>query len=1087
MSKPNEFQQKVLDASGNVLVNASAGSGKTSTMIKKIIGLLDKGVNIKNILVITFTVAAASEMKQKLVDKIYENARKNNANYSNLIKQLDYIPFANICTIDSFCLGIFQKYFALVGRDPSSSLIDPDEVLIILNGIIDSVCEEYISSADVAFLDLAKHFSQSRRLDTLKEAIVSLYYFIDSQEDFENYKANVLLNDNINLKIVAYFREYFDKTVSSLLSETTNYFYILPLELKDEIAKINYIKSSLKQVAQEKDMLVALKKLLIICENELPKKISKLAIKDKIKEYYKLLKDVFEEFENYYKLLIESKIDVHKEKLIEIAIKVQEEYFQYKYKRNLVDFNDLKHYTLKILQNDKARDEIRNDLEYIFVDEYQDTDYLQESMLKAISRGDNVFVVGDMKQSIYRFRFAEPKIFYTRMQEYDNLKTGTNIPLSINYRSDERVLNFVNEVCSEIMTDDFCHIDYNDGAQLKAGKNFEKFSQEPACAIYTYTRNSQTEKRKGYYSVKNEILESKNDVEGEFIAGKIKELTTSIMIDDGCGKARAIEYKDIALLAMRRNNFTAILAELDKNGIPYNLDNDTEDVNPDREVLVDFLRILTNMAQDIPLANVLTSKMFDFQLPELLSIQNINPKPTFSEAFYTYSVEDDLKNKIATFLNVLEEYRFKASYMKVTDLLVEVMANGYDAYLLSKGDKAIEKINTFINYVAERKENDSIEAFVYFYDNTYKGNKVKCDNKAITVTTIHKSKGLEYPVVFLVGAHALINNRQNAAKVYTDKDFGVAVKSFDDEAYQVEDNFSTEIFKLKAKIEQRQELARLLYVAITRAQNHLIITGCVTKEEKAKDLYKANSFMDFLLYAKQRNGKFSLYFQEINEENNEPIVVVEREKVASQAIDLAMLDMLYPYQASTKSALKYSVSQIVDRGQDNKAKQLFDHVDVDTGINYHTVLQYIDYNADSKEKINLELLRLIGDNRISEEATKTLDINKLEKIMSSEIMVKARNAKILREQPFMLYTDSIDGATTLQDKVLVQGVIDLLIIDKTVTLVDFKASYGNPNYLKEKYSKQLELYAKAVEKTMGHKVDKKIIYNILLDFTVELD
>jgi ATP-dependent helicase/nuclease subunit A len=1031
-------------------------------------------------------VAAASEMKQKLVNKIYASARENSANYSRLLQQLDNIPFANICTIDSFCLGVFQKYFALINRDPSCGMLDPDEFCAVLNGIIDSVCEEYINAEDEEFFALAQHFSQSRRLDTLKEAIISLYNFVISQENFEKYKVDVLQNENIDAKILDYFRAYFHKRLVLLIDDTSSYMRILPFDDKDEIEKIKYLYSQLNRLTEESDLVVALQNLLILCENKKPKVSKKCLIKDEIKEFYKQLKNAKDEFASYYLLLKDKKEGKHKEKLVEIVLKVQEEYLQYKLKRNLVDFDDLKHYTLQILKNDKAKEEIKSNLDYIFVDEYQDTDYLQEAMLNAISTGDNVFVVGDMKQSIYRFRYAEPKIFYTRMHEYHSLKTGTNIPLSTNYRSDGRILEFVNEACSEIMTEEFCNIDYKDGAMLSAGMTFVKMSEEPACAIYTYTKSAEREKRQGYYSVKEEILENKVDTESVFVVNKIKELVSSTFIDTG-KEQRKIKYKDIALLSMRRKNFKDIMTELDKAKIPYNLDSETSENDERLEVLIDFIRILTNMSQDIPLANVLTSKMFDFELSELISIQKENPQSTFSEAFYTYSVDNLLKKKIDKFLSILEQYRFKASYMKATDLIVEIMSYGYDAYLLSQGEQVIKKINSFIQYIAERKENDSIEEFVYFYDNNYKGNKTNNDNDAITVTTIHKSKGLEYPVVFIVGAQSAINTRQNAAKFYTDKEFGIAVKSFDDEAYKVEDNFATEVFKLKAKTEERQELARLLYVAITRAKNHLIITGCVAKEEKVKDLISANSFMDFFLYVKQRNGKFASYFNEISIENTAEIEVIEEKAVENKQIDLKVLDKKYPYQESTTSIAKYSVSKLLEIGsEDSKVKKLFDHVEADTGTNYHAILQYINYNAKSQEEIQKEISRLVLENRINIEDAKKMDLALLEKIMNGEIISLARNNKTVREQPFMLYTNSIDDATTLQDKVLVQGVIDLVIFSEKVILVDFKASFGSPKYLKEKYSKQLELYAKAVEEIMGYAVDRKVIYNICKNFVVEL-
>ncbi|HOO22543.1 MAG TPA: UvrD-helicase domain-containing protein [Clostridia bacterium] len=1087
--KPNKFQQLVIAAKGNVLVNASAGSGKTSTMIRKIMSLLiDEHADIKKILVITFTVAAAAEMKQKLVNEIYKSSRQGSAQFATLQKQLENVPFANISTIDSFCYGIFRKYFALIKRDPSCVLLDPDDASNILKDTIDRVCEEYIAGNDAAFFDLAKHFTESRRLDKLKDAIKKIYYFITKREDFDLYRKEVLESEENEKRIADYFRAYLDKEIARLSGEASNYMRWAENDAEEKRRAYNFY-CGLEKTKNVAEPITCLESFLNVCAEGSAVYNSikyKKKIEDK-KAFYILFSDAENEFKPYYECLKKPYDNSDTKKLVEATLKVQDEYSSYKAKKNLVDLDDLKHYALEILKDGKAREEIRNSFDYIFVDEYQDTDYLQEKMLGQISKNDNVFVVGDIKQSIYRFRHAEPKIFQQRMRQYDSLKTGQNIPLSTNYRSDQRVLDFVNDVCKEIMTDAFCGIDYQSTSMLTAGKTFEKVSEEPPCAVYTYTDNGDKHKRKGYYSVKNEIIDKEEELEGVFIARKIKELVNNLDIFIPEKGKRKVEYKDIAILGAKRNIFKerGILDALDKAGVPYNLDESEKKRDPDREVLVDFLRILTNMAQDIPLANVLCSKLTDFTTGDLLKIRRESAQVTFWQSFVGYSGDDALRKKIDEFLTFLNTYRFKMSYMKVSDLLVEAMSRGYDAYLLSKGEQCIAKINSFINFIAARKENDSVEEFIEYYDNSYDGNKTSVDTNAVTITTIHKSKGLEYPIVIIAGADSKINTDQFKEKFLTDNDFGIAVKRFDDEAYRVEDTFATKVFRLKLLAEARQEHARLFYVGVTRAQNHLIVTGEVPKKnDKQYDVSEANSFMDFLLYAKQQNANLDACFRDMETDIEAP-AAPKKEEVCAKSPDLSALDEKYKYLAETKHAAKYSVSEIVDN-DDNKVKKLFERTDAITGINYHAVMQYIDFKATTKEAIEREIVRLVEENVLTEEEANSLDIGLLERVMNSEIMALARENKALREQPFMLYTDTI-GGEKLTDKVLVQGVIDLLILDDDVTLVDFKVSFGDPNYLKEKYSAQLNLYSEAVEKIMKQKVGRKVLFNILKGETVTVE
>jgi ATP-dependent helicase/nuclease subunit A len=1086
--KRNEAQQKVLDSRGNILVNASAGSGKTSVMIDKVMQLLLGGVDIRKILLMTFTKASAAEMRERLIKKIYENIRENSSSSTILLNQLDNLPFGNICTIDSFCYGIFQKYFALIKRDPSCVLIEPAQSNLLLLEIIDNVLEEYINSDDKDFLILAKHFSSGRRIDDLKDTIIYLNRFVNSQKDMDHFVNTVLTDEYISKAVFVYFKKYFDRRVAELINSTYIYMRIVLNEkYTEEYNQTKEILDSLQQVKDSEDIKNAMILLINTCNYKTTLKNKDIELKEERKDYYDCLKDAKNEFIEFLEEFINQKEYCSNEskKIIEVLFKVRNLFLDYKVKHNVVDFGDLKYYTLKILESDTAKEEIRENFDYIFIDEYQDTDDMQEKILSSICKDDNVFVVGDMKQAIYHFRYAEPEIFNNRMRSYDNLKKGENITLSVNYRSDGEILKFVNVICNEIMTLDFCDIDYKNQGALAAGKEFEKVNDQPICSINTYVEGKSNEDKSGYYSVKEDIIEEDTYIEGEFIANKIKELADNVEISDKDGK-RKVEYKDIAILTSRRSIWKRFLTELDKKGIPYNISDKLKKKDEDRELLVDFIRLLNNMAQDIPLGNVLMSQMFNFTIEELLTIEKENKQSNFYQSFITYMGNENLMLKIDNFKKEMEEYRFKSSYMKVSDLLINVMSKGFDAYLLAKGKAAIEKVNSFIHFISGVPQNDNLEDFIEYYENTYEGNNMVAQNNAVTITTIHQSKGLEYPIVFLAGVDTSTvgGGNVNQTKIFTDKNLGIAIKYFDDDKCIINDTFATAVFKLKIKQEERQEMARLLYVALTRAKNHLYISGKVPNNVKTKDKFKANSFMDMLIFVKQNNGGFGKYWEDIV--IAESTVVNQKESIVNQEnIDLSSLDVGYKYGISTHSPAKYSVTQLL-HNEDNEAKKLFASTDIDIGICYHTFMQHIDYNATDMHKINIELDRMVSERIFTPNQVESMDKNILLNILNSEIIELARNSKCLREQPFILYTDTIENNNMKQGKALVQGVIDLVILGKEAVLVDFKASYGTPKYLIDKYSRQLDLYAEAVEKVLKYKVGKKVIFNIIRGFAVDI-
>ncbi|MFA6866740.1 MAG: UvrD-helicase domain-containing protein [Clostridia bacterium] len=1076
----NNEQIKVLTTQGNMLVSASAGSGKTSTVIQKIMDIISKGVDIRRILIMTFTKAAANEMKERLIGEIYRKVRLNDANSTVLLNQLNNLPFSNISTIHSFCYELYKKYFAIIKTDPSSEMLDESQSANILEQTIDEIVEDYIAANDQDFLELANHFSRTRKLDDFKDRIRRLNSFLGNIEDLQLFQKN--MEDGTHTKrCMDFMNGLIDENTIEIVTITREYIYVF-----DELSYAEDLENAMKNLG-------ICDKILNI--NSFEDKINLLnylnlsRIKSKgkeITEYYNLIKGQKETLQSILDLGTSENNYADANKMFEVTIKVRNSYMDYKKKHNTVDFDDLGYYSLKILENENARKEIKESFDFIFVDEYQDTNYAQEKMLGLIASEDNVIVVGDPKQAIYQFRGAEPKIFIDRMHIYESMPIGSNIYFTQNYRSDKEILPFVNNIFDEIMTQKYCGIDYKNQSELQGGVDYGKVNDLEKCVIYTYQKDADKEKTEdapnGFYSVKDAIIENKVNIESEFIAGKIIEMANKKLLGLRDNEVRPIKYSDIAILVRTHNQEDEVVSCLKQHGIPVNHKCNGGDILPEREVLIDYLRLLNNINQDIPLANVLLSPLYDFDNSELMEIHNSNRKLRFAEAFLQYTGENKIQLKRDKVVDDIKTFRFQSAYKPISSLIVDIMAmGGYDSYLMTKDKAVVENINVFLENLSGCDYDNNLDDFLFYYDNLYRGDSLTFDNNAVIVTTIHQSKGLEYPIVFLPMTASSLGHIDNSDKLYFDRDLGIGVLDFISDEYKTNDNIATFASKRKKEIKNKQELGRLLYVALTRAKNHLFVIGKETKGDKV--LKKIDSFMGFLEYTKERNANFSKYWQEID--ISQINYDSKQEQISEMKVDLPInLDSLqweYPHINSVAQPAKYTVSQLI--ADDNQAKKIYTSTSPLLGIAYHTVMQYIDYNCTTANDIKKQLNLMKENQIIDDEMLKLIDIDLMCKVMQSEIIKLAQISKVYREQPFMMYTNE---QTLGEDKVLIQGVIDLLIVNENTTLVDFKLSNGNPNYLKNKYKSQLDLYAKAVEMTMKIPVKRKIIYNILLGEVIEI-
>lgn len=1065
----NESQLRALGANGNVLVSASAGSGKTTVMIEKIFSLVKEGYEISRMAIMTFSRAASAEMKNRLIKKLYETVRRGGEEGKRALKQLEAFPFANISTIDGFCYGLMKKYYAVTGADPSAKPMDPDESDALWNECVDKACETALESE--SFLRFAGKYVSSRRFDNVKELIDSLNGFLAVQPD-----GRIFLTKDFTADRKRYFFEEYKKRITAFLTDCNASIAALhDYGMEDEENNLVALSENLKRMSGTADDMFASAEFVASYKKITAKKGRSQTGAEIYKETFGRGKKIAKDIEEYVSLAREKTDEsADLQALFYVTDLAQKLYSERKKRDGKLDFNDLIRFALELLKDKNTAEEIKSSFDFIFVDEYQDTNFLQEELLNGISNGNNVYAVGDVKQAIYQFRYAEPGIFNERLRRYSTLAEGKSVYLNENYRSGKRILDFVNDVCSEIMTEGYCDIDYK-GNLMTAGADYRGDS---SVEIYLSAYKERPASFIGVYSVKEDCATEEEDEEGAFIASRIKSLVGKEKIyRPKSGEWKTTEYGDIAVLTRKAKDGLKVAAALERENIPYSVNDENEEAFYPRDLLVDFIRLCIGEA-DVPVINAISSPIFGFDAEELMEIAVRDTEISFWEAVKSYKGKESIERKAAYFIEYAEELRKKSAFLTVTDLMVKVLSDGLDGYFDSLGNGVGSRISKFLSAIRGLECNRNAGDFVTYYDRSYKGEKPPARPDSVTIMTMHKSKGLEFPIVFLpYSSDSRSENITLKSTFFADKDLGIALKYVDENKEESRDTFATKVLKLKKICDGRRELARLMYVDFTRAENRLVITG---NDIKSPDnVYEINSILGFIKYASKKNPRIKTLFRELPRASTEKKTEENAEKAQ---VDFSYLSEKYRYEKSTVMPGKTSVSELVSAekgavapyGREKSAK-------ADLGTAYHLIMQKTNLAERELDGINSVVATLVKNGEISEEIAGEIDANKVLDLLKTDVIRLASQRKVYREQPFIIARRENDGLT------LVQGVIDLIVEEEDgITVVDFKASGADRETLTERYRPQLELYAEAAEKIFGKKVKRRVLLNLLRNYQAEV-
>lgn len=869
-----EQMQAIKLKGANILVSAAAGSGKTSVLVERIVNkIINDGVDIDKILVVTFTNAAASEMRQRLMDAIYKKIDEN-PNDDNLQRQLMLINKANISTIHSFCLNVIRNNFFEIGISNNFRVADSTEIEIMKQEVIEDIFDEEYESQNEDFTKLLEKYATYNDDAKLKELILRIYEFIQSdpfpdkwlQNAVESY--NIRYEENANgevnsseTKILADFsktdwgRIIVDKAketledckinIESAIQEVDTYPNLIDFisVLKTDLQDIEQIQTSpwdkLYQDLNSKGWQTWPRKSKMSEEEKEAKERAK-AIRDLAKanftEIQKLVrtnsKETVSDINAMYTTL---------KAIQNLVLKFEKEFAKRKREKNIVDFNDIEHLALKILVDDDGNPtEIakKYDFNEIEIDEYQDSNSVQEYILNSVSNGHNIFMVGDVKQSIYKFRQANPKLFMGKYNEYNlpgnnenrDIEQNTKILLYKNFRSRKNILDITNLVFNNIMSKKLGEIEYTEEEALNLGASFD----EPSIDCETELNIIETEEAED--EEVQEVVENAA-LEARLVAKKIKELNKA-----------GQPYKNMTILLRSPKSVASIYEkELMDEGIPVFSDITTEYLNTiEIDTVMSLLKIIDNPLQDIPFVTVLRSEIGGFTDNELIEIRlvdrNVSYYRAFEKAKDSNDIRPELKEKINQFINLLKDLKEEEKTKPLDELIWNIYnKTGYYHYVGLMPDGTLRQANLKKLFEKAREyEKISLKGlfnFILFMEKvgTSSGSidsaRIIGENDdVVRIMSIHKSKGLEFPIVFLCNANKKFNLKDMNEKIVLDNNLGIGANYIVD---GIEfPTIAKDAIKIKANKEAISEEMRVLYVALTRAKEKLIIVGTSDNVEK---------------------------------------------------------------------------------------------------------------------------------------------------------------------------------------------------------------------------------------------------------------
>ena len=1179
-------QQKVIDLRNrNILVSAAAGSGKTAVLVERIIRRLtedDTPTDVDRLLIVTFTEAAAAEMKERISAAIEKKLEERPGDI-RLERQATLIHSAQITTIHSFCLAVIRDHFHVIGIDPGFRIAEEGELKLLKQDVLEELLEECYAEAKEEFLDFTERFGSGKSDKKIEEIILKMYEYSRSYprpdrwldqcvKAYASEDLEVRAEERVRMR-AADIERVLERGLKICEEPDGPYMYgdmldsdLQELEQLQQAENFDAMYSAAagfkwKRLSSRKDDTVSPDK------KEKVKKLreqAKSLLKGMQEDYFYAPREVWQQdMQDALPSVVT---------LTELVKRFAHMLDEKKRLRNMIDFNDMEQFALAILTEEKDGElvpsavagEYQDRFDEVMIDEYQDSNLVQETILTSVSRvsrGEyNIFMVGDVKQSIYSFRLSRPELFMEKYNTYSLKDSVTQrIDLHKNFRSREEVLDSVNDIFRQIMKKELGGIEYDDSAALYPGAEFPPLpsGKEDFC--------------------KSELLlldkedtggEDERQAEARMIARRIRELIRDgVVLDKETREYRRVQYRDIVILTRSIRGWAEVFSSvLGEEGIPaYSVSREGYFETYEVSVLLDYLKILDNARQDLPLAAVLTSVFGGLNTRELAEIRIAYPNVPFYEAAAMCAESDaaedacmeELRGKLRRFYDQVRYFREKVPYTPIHELLEEIIdKTGYGLYIAAMPGGAQRMANVemlteraaafegtsykglfnFVRYIAQLKK----------YDVDY-GEAGIMDEQADTVRimSIHKSKGLEFPIVFVAGMGKKFNTQDTKGSVLLHPDWGAGVDLIDLKRRTKTPTFLKKMIREETALENLAEEMRILYVALTRAKEKLIMTGAakITEDGAVSDISSvfraegAKCYLDWVLpcilsdetgKVKQESPVEVSVFgaEDLTPQQEEVQAEVMAEDVLRNWDDSqvyepelrerldAQIDYVYPFEDEGKMKLKFTVSELKKWASlaEEAGEEMYEEPVVvplipeflkeeeiltgaPRGSAYHKLLELLDFTVDyDVENLTAAVQQLRQEGRLTDEMAECIrpkDILRFLGCRSGRRMADAaRNGKLYKEQPFVLSVDAseIYPEDCSGEKILVQGIIDVYFEEPDgLVVLDYKTDkVRTGNELKEKYHAQLDYYAQALEQLMEKPVKEKIIYSFTLGEEIEV-
>lgn len=1164
---------------GSVLVSAAAGSGKTAVLVERVIRRLtdkDNPCSAEDLLIVTFTRAATAQMREKIGAAILKRLSEDPTD-RHLRRQYMLLPFAKICTIDSFCNDLVRENFHALGISPDYSLLDNETAVIMKNDVCEAMLERaYEEDSDGRFSELSDMMSSGSSDEDFAKLIIKMYdistaypfpdLWLDSLiEEYSQPDINKSCWGGIIKKYVCDMLDYCVSSSNDMMTAMESDPIVADAYGAAVQSDINMYAELREKINSDWDeALEAFKTVKYMSLGRVPKGYES-ETKNVVTTARKKLKDLLKKVPGIMCVSSEEHADDMRllrdpvTKLIELVKQFGREYSAEKDKMNSADFSDILHCALNLLavsdgsggyiKTDLAR-ELSSHYVEILVDEYQDINEAQDMIFRAISANENnLFTVGDVKQSIYRFRQAMPEIFLRRRSTTHSFESGEyplGITLGSNFRSRVGVTSCVNYIFRQLMSTEAGELEYDDSEALNAAAKYPE-RDTPDCELHVVTDKGN----------RADTLEAQARYVAKYIERTVRE--GKMLVTKG-GALHPASYGDFCILLRTAKNVSSVYANaLSERGIPV-FSPETGGFFEAAEIsfILSLLRVLDNPVQDIPLAAVMLSPLFGFSAGELADIRaSAKERLEAGEAEPLYrsvaASADEGDEKAAAFLKKIESLRRLSLTLSAGELVRRVCEEtGFDAIVgaMPDGERRRLNVGLLCDY-AEKYEaagNLGLSGFIRFIDKVARTSgdlataaRPSENADIVRIMTVHQSKGLEFPICILADMQHAFNERDNTESVLISSSAGLGMKRRTEDGISVYDTASRRAAVITSERMGRSEEMRVLYVALTRAKENLVMVTSVPNPEKGLAkvavecgigeranpfaVLKMNNFSDLVLTALMRHpaadelrklsGIDVPTFLSEKDRFKLKVVVSDSESFMTESANeqkaaanpvffgevQARLDYSDPRSVLSSVPAKRAASDGSERGINREyfasSRPAFMSsgglTPAQRGTATHKFMQFSNYAA-ARADIESELARLVDGGFLSEEEGKAVNISAAKRFFMSSLAERIfASDNVMREKKFAalfpakFFYPELTGEAA-EEKIVVQGIADCVFVeDGELVIVDYKTDTDvDAEALLDRYSAQLEIYREALSQALGMPVKETLLYSFFMNSTVKV-